>query len=106
MEQLREEMYVQTICLGINKQSEKKKQSIQFLLWATLGEGARIYAKHGGSSPVKSVWQAQDVEMPYKSINPWLTPYGRSVPVHVYITDIMMIGANWLQQGYGGQCYI
>jgi len=92
-------MYVQTICLAINKNSENKEAAARFLVWATLGEGARIYAQAGGSSPIKTVW---DSSMPYTKLGPWVEAYGRSVPVHPDITDIMMIGSSWVQQIIAG----
>jgi len=99
---IKRDMYMQTICLAINKNSEKKVAAARFLAWATLGEGAVIYAKAGGSSPVKTVWAAEDVTMPYIKLHPWVKAYGRAVPMHKYITDIMMMGSGWVQKVVAG----
>ena len=92
-------MYVQTICLGINKNSRYKEAAAKFLTWATLGEGARIYAQAGGSSPIRTVW---DSRMPYSKLGPWVEAFGEFVPFHPDITDIMMIGSSWVQQVMAG----
>ena len=96
---IRRMMYLQTICLAINKNSSNKEAAARFLVWATLGEGARIYARAGGSSPIKTVWNAG---MPYSKLRPWVEAFGQFVPVDPDITDIMMIGSSWVQQVISG----
>jgi len=95
---IRRDMYVQTICLAVNKKSKNKEEAMKFLVWATLGEGAVIYAKAGGSSPIKAIWKAKDVKLPYSRLAPWVEDFGRSVPEHSDLVDIMMIGSNWIQK--------
>ena len=79
-------MYLQTICLALNKNSKHKKEAMRFLAWATLGEGAVLYAKHGGSSPIRQVWKAKDASMPYPSLAPWVEKYGKVLPTHPKIS--------------------
>ncbi|MFH1404338.1 MAG: extracellular solute-binding protein [Candidatus Altiarchaeota archaeon] len=104
---VRRDMYVQTIGLAINKNSRNKKAAARFLAWATLGEGAEIYARGrdplpGGSSPVKSVWSDDHILDLYPKILPWVEEYGRTTPVHEDITDLMMIGSSWIQRVMAG----
>jgi len=91
-------MYVQTIALALNKNSKHKEEAMKFMAWATLGEGAEIYAKSGGSSPVKSVWQDDHILDIYPIMYPWVEEFGRAVPMHDKITDLMLIGSSWVQK--------
>jgi len=104
---IRRDMYVQTIGLAINKRSKKKRAAARFLMWATMGDGAEIYARGrdplpGGSSPVKSVWGDDHILDLYPKILPWVEEYGRTTPVHEDVTDIMMIGSGWVQRVMAG----
>ncbi len=91
-------MYVQTINLSLNKSSKNKKQAMQFLAWSSLGEGAYLYAEAGGSSPIKGVWMADDAMMPYPVLAPMVEKYGRSLPMHDDMTELVMIGSSWIQK--------
>ena len=65
-------MYVQTIGLAVNRASKNKEAAMRFLTWASLGEGALVYNKAGGSSPIKPVWEGPDAVMPYRKLAPWV----------------------------------
>jgi maltose-binding protein MalE len=95
---IRRQMYVQTIGLAINRNSVHKREAMRFLTWASLGEGAEIYAQAGGSSPVDRVWKAKNARMPYPKLALWVEAYGRSPPNHPKLTDLMMIGSGWIQR--------
>ena len=95
---IKRQMYVQTIGLAINRNSKNKREAMKFLAWASLGEGAEIYAKAGGSSPVARVWKAKDAQMPYPKLAPWVEAYGRSPSNHPKLTDLMMVGSSWVQR--------
>ncbi len=91
-------LYVQTINLALNKHSKHKREAMKFLVWATLGKGAEIYARAGGSSPIKAVWENSKISDLYPKIRPWVENYGKAVPVHPRITEMMMIGSGWIQR--------
>lgn len=91
-------MYVQTICLALNKKSKKKEAAMKFLAWSSFGEGAELYAEAGGSSPIKAVWKAPDADMPYPKLAPWVEKYGRPLPFHEDMTELVMIGSSWVQK--------
>ncbi|OHD28499.1 MAG: hypothetical protein A2064_01835 [Spirochaetes bacterium GWB1_66_5] len=91
-------MYVQTINLSLNKKSPNKDAAMKFLAWSTFGEGAILYAKYGGSSPIKQVWQAKDAMMPYPVLAPMVSEYGRSLPMHNDMSELVMIGSSWIQK--------
>jgi multiple sugar transport system substrate-binding protein len=91
-------IYVQTICLALNKASEKKEPAAKFLAWSCFGEGAQLYAEAGGSSPVKHVWLADDAMMPYPKLAPMVMEYGRPFPVYEHMSEIVMIGSSWIQK--------
>jgi multiple sugar transport system substrate-binding protein len=91
-------MYVQTINLALNKKSPNKEAAMKFLTWSTFGEGAVLYAKYGGSSPIKRVWQAKDAMMPYPVLAPMVSEYGRSLPMHNDMSELVMIGSSWIQK--------
>jgi multiple sugar transport system substrate-binding protein len=91
-------MYVQTINLALNKKSPNKEAAMKFLTWSTCGEGAVLYAKYGGSSPIKKVWQAKDAMMPYPVLAPMVQEYGRSLPMHNDMSELVMIGSSWIQK--------
>jgi multiple sugar transport system substrate-binding protein len=91
-------MYVQTINLALNKKSPNKEAAMKFLTWSTFGEGAVLYAKYGGSSPIKKVWQAKDAMMPYPVLAPMVQEYGRSLPMHNDMSELVMIGSSWIQK--------
>ncbi len=96
-------MYVQTINLALNKKSRNKEAAAKFLAWSGFGEGAVLYAKYGGSSPIKKVWLAKDAMMPYPVIAPMVMEYGRSLPMHDDMGELVMIGSSWFQKvGIGG----
>ncbi|MGA2479362.1 MAG: extracellular solute-binding protein [Spirochaetia bacterium] len=100
---IKRSMYVQTINLALNKKSANKDAAMKFLAWSSLGEGAILYAKFGGSSPIKKVWLAKDAMMPYPVIAPMVQQYGRSLPMHDYMSELVMIGSSWFQKvGIGG----
>ncbi len=96
---VRRAMYVQTIGLGINRNSPHKEAAAKFLVWAALGEGARIYAENGGSSPVRKVWEDRP---PYTQIMPWVDAFGKALAYHPDMTDMLMIGSSWIQQVMAG----
>jgi multiple sugar transport system substrate-binding protein len=91
-------MYVQTINLAINKNSVHKKEAFKFLSWVSFGEGAKMYAEKGGSSPVKSVWKAADAKPPFPQLADFVEKYGRSAPLHPDMPEIIMIGSSWVQK--------
>jgi multiple sugar transport system substrate-binding protein len=91
-------MYVQTINLSLNKKSRNKDAAMKFLTWSTFGEGAVLYAKYGGSSPIKKVWEAKDAMMPYPVLAPMVSEYGRSLPMHNDMSELVMIGSSWIQK--------
>jgi multiple sugar transport system substrate-binding protein len=91
-------VYVQTICLALNKKSKNKDAAAQFLAWSSFGEGAKLYAKAGGSSPIKAVWLAEDAMMPYPKIAPAVSEFGRPFPVYENMSEIVMIGSTWIQK--------
>ena len=91
-------MFIQTIGLAINRRSEHKREAFRFLAWACLGEGSTIYTDAGGSSPTNRVWNDGDVGMPYEVLAPWAREFGRSVPHHPDLAQMMMIGASWVQR--------
>jgi len=91
-------MYVQTINLSLNKNSKNKDAAMKFLAWSSLGEGAQLYAEAGGSSPIKGVWLADDAMMPYPVLAPMVEEYGRSLPMHDDMTELVMIGSSWVQK--------
>ena len=91
-------MYVQTINLSLNKKSQNKDAAMKFLTWSSLGEGAFLYAKYGGSSPIKKVWLAKDAMMPYPVLAPMVQEYGRSLPMHNDMSELVMIGSSWIQK--------
>jgi multiple sugar transport system substrate-binding protein len=91
-------MYVQTINLSLNKKSANKEAAMKFLTWSTFGEGAVLYAKYGGSSPIKKVWEAKDAMMPYPVLAPMVSEYGRSLPMHNDMSELVMIGSSWIQK--------
>ena len=91
-------MYVQTINLSLNKKSPNKDAAMKFLTWSTFGEGAVLYAKYGGSSPIKKVWMAKDAMMPYPVLAPMVSEYGRSLPMHNDMSELVMIGSSWIQK--------
>jgi multiple sugar transport system substrate-binding protein len=91
-------MYVQTINLALNKKSKNKEAAMKFLTWSSLGEGAILYAQYGGSSPIKKVWLASDAMMPYPVLSPMVQDYGRSLPMHNDMSELVMIGSSWIQK--------
>jgi len=91
-------MYTQTICLALNKNSKNKDAAMKFLAWSVFGEGAELYAKNGGSSPIKAVWKAPDAAMPYPKLAPWVEKYGRPLPQHTDMSELVMIGSSWVQK--------
>jgi multiple sugar transport system substrate-binding protein len=91
-------MYVQTINLSLNKKSKNKEAAMKFLAWSTFGEGALLYAQYGGSSPIKKVWLAKDAMMPYPVLAPMVEEYGRSLPMHNDMSELVMIGSSWIQK--------
>ncbi len=95
---VKRDMFVQTIGLALNRNSKYKREAVRFMVWAAMGEGAEIYAKNGGSSPVNAVWKNKSTPLPYSKIGPWVGKYGRIMPVHKDLTDLMMIGSSWVQR--------
>jgi len=73
------------------------------MTWATMGEGAEIYASGtetapGGSTPIKAVWGDDHILDMYPKLLPWVEEFGRAVTIHKDVTDIMLIGASWIQR--------
>lgn len=95
---IKRSMYTQTICLALNKKSKNKDASMKFLAWSVFGEGAVLYAKNGGSSPIKQVWKAKDAAMPYPYLAEWVEKYGRPLPQHTDMSELIMIGSSWVQK--------
>ncbi len=95
---IKKAMYVQTINLSLNKASKNKEAAMKFLAWSVFGEGAVLYAKAGGSSPVKSVWTTADAAMPYPVLAPLVEKYGRALPQHDDMSELVMIGSSWVQK--------
>ncbi len=95
---IKKAMYVQTINLSLNKNSKNKEAAMKFLAWSVFGEGAVLYAKAGGSSPIKSVWTAPDAAMPYPALTPMVEKYGRALPQHNDMSELVMIGSSWVQK--------
>jgi multiple sugar transport system substrate-binding protein len=95
-------MYYHTICLATNRKSLKKKEAARFLTWVTLGEGAIIYARAGGSSPVKSVWENEYQAEYYGEVKKWIDLYGVTPAHHPQLKALMMSGAGWVQRVIAG----
>lgn len=95
---IKRDMYIQTINLAINKNSEHKEEAFKFLAWASFGEGAELYVEHGGSSPLKSIWTAEGAQPPYNQLAEYVEKYGRAVPSHENMAEIIMIGSSWIQK--------
>lgn len=95
---IKRSMYTQTICLALNKKSKNKDAAMKFLAWSVFGEGAVLYAKNGGSSPIKQVWKAKDAAMPYPYLSEWVEKYGRPLPQHTDMSELIMIGSSWVQK--------
>lgn len=91
-------MYVQTINLAINKNSKHKEEAFKFLAWACFGEGARIYAEKGGSSPLISIYESPGAPEPLPRISKWVKPYGKAAPPLADIAEIIMMGSKWSQK--------
>ena len=91
-------VYVQTLCLALNNASNYKEAAVKFMAWSCFGEGATLYAKAGGSSPVKHVWLADDAMMPYPKLAAMVTEWGRPLPVYEHMFEIVMIGSIWIQK--------
>jgi len=87
-----------TINLALNKNSKHKDESMKFLAWAVFGEGAKIYAESGGTSPIQQVWFADDAPDPYPFLAPAMTKYGRCLPQHKNLAELVMIGSSWIQK--------
>lgn len=105
---LRRDMYVQTICLALNRASKHKRAAARFMAWATMGEGAVIYARGGngsagGSAPIRPVWDDAGVSDLFPRLRPWVEAHGRSVMIDRRVTEIMMVGASWVQRVMSGQ---
>jgi multiple sugar transport system substrate-binding protein len=96
--QVERAMWVHTIGLAINEQSPHPEAAARFLLWAALGEGARLYAQNGGSAPIRDVWLSADAPQSYKLIGPWIEQFGRSQQADKMLMGAMMVGANWIQR--------
>ncbi|MBM3702554.1 MAG: extracellular solute-binding protein [Actinobacteria bacterium] len=88
-------MYVQTICLAINKNCKNPDAAFKFLSWASFGEGAKLYEQAGGSSPLQSIWTTSSEPLP--TIAKWLE-FGKPAPAYEYISDVIMIGSKKTQQ--------
>ena len=71
---------------------------MKFLAWSVFGEGAVLYAQKGGSSPIKQVWKAKDAAMPYPYLAEWVEKYGRPLPQHTDMSELVMIGSSWVQK--------
>lgn len=95
---IKRDLYVQTINLAINKNSKHKDEAFKFLAWASFGEGAELYVEKGGSSPLKSIWKADDAQPPYNQLAEFVEKYGRTVPSHDSMAEIIMIGSSWVQK--------
>ena len=93
-------MYVQTICLAINKASLNPDAAFKFLSWASFGEGAKLYEEAGGSSPLQSIWTTTGEPLP--TIAKWLA-FGKAAPAYEFISDVIMIGSSWTQKVIIGQ---
>jgi ABC-type glycerol-3-phosphate transport system substrate-binding protein len=91
-------LWVHTIGLAVNRSSPQRQAAVRFVLWATLGEGARLYAQHGGSAPIRDVWLAADAPRTYRLIGPWIEQFGRSQQADPRLLDAMMLGTSWIQR--------
>ena len=100
---IRRDMYVHTISLGINKNSENKEAAIKFIVWATLGEGALIYAAAGGASPIKPIWESEESAMPFPVLVKWVEDFGRPIAVHEKMSELMLIASGWIQKLIAGE---
>jgi len=95
-------VYTHTINLALNKNSKNKEAAFKFLAWSSFGEGAKLYAEAGGSSPVKAVWEAPDAPAPFPTLADAVGNYGRSLPIDPDISAIVMIGSSWVQKAIIG----
>lgn len=96
-------IYVHTISLALNKNSRHKREAMKFLVWATLGRGAVIYAESGGSSPIREVWGDSTVSDLYPMILGWVEDYGRAISMNPDLKELMMIGSGWIQRVMAGE---
>lgn len=92
-------VYIQTVNLALNKYSKNKEAAVRFLFWATLGEGAKIYANASSNTAFLSTNRAyQTTNFSNSKIYPWMDQYGRFAPQYLDITDIMLAGSNHIQR--------
>ncbi len=99
---VRRSLYVQTINLALNRHSRHKRQAMMFMTWASLGEGAWVYARAGGSSPLSEIWSNDKISELYPRLVPWLAEHGQSPVPHRELTKMMMAGSGWVQRMMAG----
>ena len=99
---IKRSLYVHTINLALNRHSRHKQKAMMFMTWATLGEGAWVYARAGGSSPLAEIWDNDKISDLYPRLAPWLAAHGQSPTPHKQLTKMMMAGSGWIQRMIAG----
>ena len=51
------------------------------------------------------MWNAANAAQPYPRLSRWVEDYGRSVPSHPCMAEIMMIGSSWVQKIIAGVAF-
>jgi ABC-type glycerol-3-phosphate transport system substrate-binding protein len=92
-------MYLHTTGLAVNSASPYRSEAMSFLAWATLGEGARVYAQGGGDP----LWAGQDLPGSLEMVYPWVMEYGRSPRPHPRLTEVMLAGSKWVRKVLVGE---
>jgi maltose-binding protein MalE len=98
-------VYMHCITLGLNKSSKLKDKAFRFLVYATFGEGAQLYAKEGGAPPVYSVFTGPNAVEPYKSGADMIAKYGRACPAFPDLQAFLEIVKVQYQQLLLGEDY-
>jgi len=93
-------MLVHTINFAINKASRHPREAFKFLAWACFGEGAKLYAENGGSSPLFKVWANGPEPLP--TMIPWVKEYARAYIPFPDISEVIMMGSKHLQSILAG----
>ena len=92
-------MYLHTTGLAVNRASPHRSEAMCFLAWATLGEGAKVYAQGGGDLP----WASQDLPGSLETAYPWVVEHGRSPRPHPRLTEVMLAGSKWVRKVLVGE---
>ncbi len=101
---IKKDIYFQTSNLAINKNSKNKIAAMKFLVWATLGEGAKIYADNRvptSLSPLKPLPAGLNTSnsfLLHNQIFSLFEQYGHLVPLHPEMVDIMFLGSSHMQR--------